>query len=395
MTYRLPKIALLLAVLLCSGCVSDTYMAKRFAAKMQDPRTTPRKSLRYRQRLRTLGPAAHPYLSDAFFPIGLYDVPEERLQEIASAGFNLVVNGGKDARYLDRARAAGLRVIPYLRLSKMKEDAQRVRGKRSVVAWYLFDEPDLNKMPPEKYHQLAKELRRLDRTRPIYLTVWNPLRYGEFVEACDILAPNPYPIINAAPEMNELRWVAAVLDEGKALADDRPVWAIIQAFWAEPTWPRNPTPEELRAMVYLALNHGADGIIYFSYKSGDRPLVEHSELFSAITQINGQIQSLRGALLVEPSVENVRVEAVDEGEEGREDSGFDASLRQFGEAKLFIIVNPDPIARRARVLIENDKAISRRVELFSPKRPEPTPHVPGSPIHLHLDPFQVRVFWME
>ena len=81
---------------------------------MLDPATSPREELRLEQRLIALGPESDRFLPEAFFPIGLYDVPEEALPEIAAAGFNTVVDGGKDASYLARAQAVGLRVIPYI-----------------------------------------------------------------------------------------------------------------------------------------------------------------------------------------------------------------------------------------------------------------------------------------
>jgi len=134
---------------LLPGCMSSTWTARRLAARMLDPRTSPKRMFVCRQKLRDLTPASDQYLADAFFPIGLYDVPESALQEIAAAGFNLVVNGGKDERYLRRAEAAGLRVIPYVRVDRMADDVTRARDARAVPAWSLFDEPYLNQLAPE------------------------------------------------------------------------------------------------------------------------------------------------------------------------------------------------------------------------------------------------------
>jgi len=381
-------------ILLLSGCASRATLARRIAGKMLDPATSPKKSLLCRQRLIALAPDSDELLANAFFPIGLYDVPESALQQIAAAGFNLVVNGGKDAPYLNRAEAAGLRVIPYIRLSKMAEDIARVGRAGALFAWYLLDEPDLNRMPPEEYSRLARQLRKLDQARPIYLTVSSPGRYDDFMAECDIFAPNPYPIRHLDPEKNDLRYVAAVLDFARETAGTRPVWAIIQAFWAEPWWMRNPTPQELRAMVFMALNHGADGIIYFSYKSGDHPLTEHAELFEAIRHINGQLRALRGALLAKPVENAVRMTPLVKNDEIPEPGPMDYSLRRFGQAELLIAVNPDPRHREVRIVFPEEDRARAWVELFTEGELPPKLLFRDQDTFT-FDPHQVRLFWIE
>ena len=386
--------AALLAAFL-PGCISRAWVAQRVAAKMLNPATSPRKSLRFRQRLIALAPESEEYLADAFFPIGLYDVPEAALQRIAQAGFNLVLNGGKDARYLDRAGAAGLRVIPYIRLDRMREEVERAGARRALYAWYLFDEPDLNRMAPEEYARLAAKLRKLDRRRPIYLTVFSPRRYDDFVSECDVFAPNPYPIRRVEPEANELRHVGLAVDLARQAAGSRPVWAILQTFWAEPWWPRNPTPAELRAMVFMALNHGADGIVYFSYKSGDRAITEHAELFEEIERINGRLRALRGALLVKPLPDALRVEPILLGGEPLRQGPLDVSLRRFGEALLLIAVNPDPWPRHARIFLPEWARAARSYKLFDADIPDPIRIAGESAISLSFEPYQVHVLWIE
>lgn len=399
--------ALGLILLLAPGCMSPSWRAQRAAAKMLDPDTSARKSLLYRRRLIELAPHSNQFLADAFFPIGLYDVPEAALPEIAAAGFNLAVSGGRNPSYLARAEALGLRVIPYIPLDYMSREVEKARGERGLLAWYLFDEPDLHRMPPEEYHRLAKKLRRLDPKRPIFLTVWAPRRYADYMEHCDIFAPNPYPITNVEAEKNELRFVALAVDAARAAADGRPVWAILQAFWAEPQWPRNPTPDELGAMVFMALNHGADGVIYFSYKSGDRPITEHAELFDAIKEINGRIRALRGVLLLPPEEDALRQELVEEKAEEPEPveepaesempsyPPLDCSLRSFRGAKLFIAVNPDPVAKQVRILFPREEAERHASELFGAESTDPVIIPPGAPLTLSFEPHQTRLFWIE
>ena len=393
MGQRIAALAVCVAAihLTLTGCAVREWQARRAHAAMLDPDATWCESLCQRQRLRSMVPESDGMLADAFFPIGLYDVPESALHEVAAAGFNLVVNGGKDGRYLARAESAGLKVIPYINHEKMARDVRRVQDRPAVLAWYLQDEPDLNKMPPERYEELAHELRRHDSTRPIYLTVWSPRRYADFMEWSDVFAPNPYPILNQDPLHNNLMIVAMAVEYARATAGDRPVWAIVQAFWAEPLWPRNPTPAELRAMVFLALNHGADGIIYFSYKSGDRAITAHPDLFTEIRRINGHIRALRGALLKRP---------LDLGEAYPAlppvlaEKRVDLSVRRFRDATLLMAVNPDPAPKSVELDLGLLGAVTGVSELFPEGLPAPE-FTPGEPTHLTLPPFGVRILWLE
>ena len=357
---------------------------------MLSSKATARKTLQYRQKLIALGPPACPYLDLAFFPIGLYDVPESALPAAAAAGFNLVVNGDNEPAYLDRAEAGGMRVIPYIRLDKMAEDAARFRDEPRVFAWYLYDEPDLNGMPPRTYRRLARKLHNLDPDRPIFLTVLSLTRYDDYVDECDILAPNPYPIIHEEPECNELRWVGVGVDAAREAAGDRPVWAIIQAFYGPPIWRRNPTPDELRAMVFLAVNHGADGIIYFSYRSGDRPITEHRDLFEAVAETNTRIHALRGALLVRPSADGVKLNRAEDSP-----PAVDVSLRDAGNFRLLIVVNPDPWSKSADLYLEGPRTCLKVSTVFNDGNTESLVLPRGEPLRLWFEPFQVHILKLK
>jgi len=375
---------------LLAGCFSPESRAHRLAARMLAPEATARETLRCRQKLIALGAAAYPYLDLAFFPIGLYDVPESALPAVAAAGFNLIVNGDNTPSYLDRAEAGGMRVIPYIRLDNMAADAERFRDEPRVFAWYLYDEPDLNGMPPRTYKRLARKLRKLDPDRPIFLTVLSPARYDEYVAPCDILAPNPYPIIHEESERNELRWVGVAVDAAREAAGRRPVWAVVQAFHGPPIWRRNPTPDELRAMVFLALNHGANGIVYFSYRSGNRPITGHRDLFRTIAETNARIRALRGALLVPPSSNGVQVEDAEDGP-----PPVDVSLRDLGHARLLIVVNPDPRPKSAELYLDETQTSLKVLAVFDDGDAASFRLPPGEPLRIWFEPFQVHVLMLE
>lgn len=364
--------ALLSAVLLC-GCAGPA----RLAAEMRDPRVSPRREMELRERLIAMTPASDPYLAEVFFPIGLYDVPESALTEVAAGGFNLVVNSDTTPGYLARAGAAGLRVIPYIRLHAMAEDAAQFRGRRAPWAWYLVDEPDLNRVEPAEYHALARKLRKLDPDRPIFLTVLLPQNYPFYAVEADIVAPNLYPIRQIPPERNNLMEVAYAVDAARETRP-RAVWVVLQAFCGEPIWPRPPTPEELRSMAWLALNHGATGVIYFSYRCGDGQVIVDSPLYPAVVRLNGEISALRGALMTPP----LDCEIAED---------VDCSLRAFAGMHLLIAVNPDPAARAARLRLPESLRNAPVQELF---RKQAGAAMTDGTLELDFSPFQARVFWI-
>jgi hypothetical protein len=386
---------------LLAGCVSGGGPAERTAREMLDPATSPRDELRLEQSLIALSPESDRFLPEAFFPIGLYDVPADALPEIAAAGFNTVVNGGKDAPYLARAEAVGLRVIPYIDTAHMAADVASAAGRRTLFAWYLFDEPDLHGLSSGDYLALAKLLRAAERERPIFLVVFSPEKYSEYVAGCDILAVDPYPIEHREPELNDLRRVGRWVEAARGAAGPKPVWAIVQAFSAEPNWPRSATPQELRAMVFIALNHGASGILFFSYRSGDRPVTQQAELFPAIERVAGEVNALRGALLVPPAPADFKVQVTEErvpeaAPKAKEDRApLDCSLRPFLDVQLLIIVNPDSWKKTVQLSMPSSVAGKSMEELFLDLPPQPVTAPVSHPFELSFEPFQTRIFWIR
>jgi len=388
-----PALLLLaLASLLC-GCQTP---AQRAADVMASPGATPLQRLQAQTLLMGHGGAAP---ENAFFPLGLYDVPLDALDQTAAAGFNVVVNGDKDnPLYLARCEALGLRLVPYVRLDAIEQDVARAAGQRALWAWYLFDEPDINQWPADRIAAGFDALRKADPTRPIFLVVWAPPRYGEFMSSCDVFGVTPYPIVKLDARENNLRRVGAWLDAARHQAAGRPVWAILQAFWAEPHWPRNPTPEEWRAMVYLAVNHGAGGVLTFGYKSGGQPLPNHEPLWEAVRRVNAELGALRAVLLQPPvpaacAVRYKEWAPYDDDPAVRRRPPLDCSLRRLPGACLLIAVNPDPWPKTASLDLGSSFAPPNTgVELFADPNRGPVNLPSTRRLELDFMPFEVRIF---
>jgi hypothetical protein len=78
----------------------------------------------------------------------------------------------------------------------------------------------------------------------------------------------------------------------------RPLWLVPQIFdWSECGGKgRPPTREEMRAMTYLAINHGAKGLIYYSYFN-IRDDKDYRTRWEQIKDLASEIKHLRPVLL--------------------------------------------------------------------------------------------------
>jgi hypothetical protein len=271
---------------------------------------------------------------EPFFPIGLYVVQcangsyIDQLDEIADSPFDTVMNygisacGGTDAEfeqirgYLDALQSRNLRVIFSLAeyfsacfsvyeqcddpdaLSTTRDIiSQKVTGHRdheAVIAWYMNDEicPDCLQQLEEGYELITG----LDSDHPIWSVHWNTNWLLPEAHTTDIVGVDSYPI-----DHGPITWVAQGADA--AIATGKPLWFVPQIFsWTDYPWDfraatgRPPTREEIRAMTYLAVNHGAKGLIYYSYFD-IRNDEDYDERWPEIKAIAGEIRDLRHVFL--------------------------------------------------------------------------------------------------
>jgi hypothetical protein len=268
-----------------------------------------------------------------FFPLGWFNSTNNSyLDEIADSPFNCVLNYGvnrvpKDrmVAYLDRAHQKGLKVIYCLNdvyptatyitswegLAGNQTIADAVvdayREHPAVLAWYLNDELPVELEPKleDYYHRVA----RADPNHPCYIVLCDMPEVKHFPATTDIMGVDLYP----APR-NPLTQVSDEAEAAKsAVALHKPVWVVPQAFgWyqytstnkdrghapsaAELQEGRAPTYEESRCMTYLALTHGAKGLIYYCYYDL-RVLPQYREMWVWLKSIAAEVKTLSPVLL--------------------------------------------------------------------------------------------------
>ena len=221
---------------------------------------------------------------ELLFPIGLYQVcqraidvieaenrelglpnrsPREHLQAIKDHGFNCVVHawGFPDEGFRELLAEVGLYWSPEIgrtESQQLRRLAEQHRRDPYLLWWYGIDE--VAGAGLEKAIRDRAMFEEIDPYHPVAAAVNNPGTFGRCIRAFDILLPDPYPVRNV-PLTMVAAWTDGCIRAGEGRV---PVWVVPQAFGTRNRW-EIPTPRELRAQAYLALTHGATGLIWFTY----------------------------------------------------------------------------------------------------------------------------------
>ena len=176
--------------------------------------------------------------------------------------------------------------------------------------------PDDPCIDPDIIVNYYKTIQEKDPTRPVYLNLgqgvsyidWvgrgdcraDTLSYPEYIEACDIISFDIYPVTSKYELVrNNLWFVAQGIDNLRRWSrDNKPVWC-----WIETTHinsENKPTPSQVKAEVWMALIHGAKGFGYFCHEWVPEPnpkaLLDDPVMFPAVSEINAQIHQLAPVL---------------------------------------------------------------------------------------------------
>jgi hypothetical protein len=254
-----------------------------------------------------------------FFPIGIYGAAEKDLKDLKTLGFNSVAASPRNPEsmtsFLVEAAKADLRVFlspppDLLKLSVKELQAFTVDKavSDSILAWYLEDEPEGRSISPKSIWNKRDSLRRAGFRQPGAITLNRSWRAGDYVGAADVILADPYPIPH-----EPLSWLSSSLDEIRAEFEPgsaKRIWAVIQAFGWDDILPeaektgrgRAPTPDELRALSYLAITHGARGLFYYSFKSGRHDIRRNSALWEGLKKTVEEVRTLP-PILLSPGIE--------------------------------------------------------------------------------------------
>jgi hypothetical protein len=270
---------------------------------------------------------------EPFFPLGLYVVQctdgthsySSQLDEIGNSPFDTIMNytvnrcetDATDSQifdYLDQVSSRNLNLIFFLAeyfdagqddIDAITHKVDTFKAHSAVISWYLNDERD----PATYLTQLEERydrIRELDENHPILSVHWNTNWLLQEAHTTDIVGMDSYPIDNLP--ITVVRDVADL-----AMQAGKPLWFVPQIFsWTDnPGDPvgrdltgRPPTKAEMRAMTYLAINHGAKGLIYYSYFN-IRDDADFDTRWPQIKEIASEVDQLRPIILsIDPTNTN-------------------------------------------------------------------------------------------
>lgn len=242
---------------------------------------------------------------NAFYPLGIYSVPTTNdLKTVRRAGFNLVA-GPANAEYLNAARTLGLKVLaspqtsagPDFNASAARHAVRQSDSHPALWAWYLIDEPDLNRVSPEDVLKAHRFLKNIGARKPTALVLYQGYRALDYARHSDILMIDRYPI----PWLPLANFPQHVRMARLAAGPEKPLLAVIQAFdWnAHPDLLpdeknlRPPTPAELRCMTYCALAQRANGLFFYCLNDGKWNVTEHPEIWESVKKVVAEVNRRR------------------------------------------------------------------------------------------------------
>ncbi|MDY6987453.1 MAG: choice-of-anchor U domain-containing protein [Thermodesulfobacteriota bacterium] len=171
----------------------------------------------------------------------------------------------------------------------------------AVVAWYLNDE--ICPVCLDYLEAGYQEIKELDLNHPVWSVHWDPNWLIEEAHTTDAVG------VDFATDQS---WLADA-----ANVTGKPMW-VVPHIW-------NATWAEMRAMTYLAVNHGAKGLIYYCYPLDDTR-------WQQIKKIASEIDALRPFPLLSTHQTN-------DGDVERDNSKIDIQLMRENNSYYLFAVN--------------------------------------------------------
>jgi hypothetical protein len=254
-----------------------------------------------------------------FFPIGVWLQSPARAPAYKAIGINTYVGlwDGPTERQLADLAKYGMFVI-----ASQNDVALHSPNRAIIKAWLHQDEPDNAQpiglglygtcIPAIEVVRRTHEMKVRDPTRPVMLNFgqgvankyWNgrgPCTndrsyYSIAARDVDILSFDIYPVGSKTPQVKgKLEYVARGVARLKGIAArDQKVWAFIETTALDPG--HDVTPTQLRSEVWMAIIHGARGIVYFVHEFlptlREDGIFRHVDIVNEVAKENKLIKSM-------------------------------------------------------------------------------------------------------
>ena len=317
-----------------------------------------------------------------FFPIGLYSVCKREFNghnldrafaEIKKGGFNFVHTYGQASdEFLKCARKYDMQI--WIAAKRITDRfLNKLCDNPNILAWYLGDDTS-DVMSAEELMSLDSLVKAHDPTRiscqadPVGTTTLlnQQSRYANYVIGTDVFMPEIYPVRGKVGDETDRTCIAKTISDMKCFAsdvrmygDDRPrgCWAIIQGFKGWHLWHHFPSKEQLYAMAWASVVHGAHGVVWYTYGGFyDKENKRHNEGVTSTPERWGwfcetatRLKELTPFLVertpsAQPGVKIVEGEKYDP-------FGYPSVsclMKKCGQESVLIAVNSSPTAVKAR-----------------------------------------------
>ncbi|KAK3169701.1 hypothetical protein OEA41_009085 [Lepraria neglecta] len=201
-------------------------------------------------------------------------------------------------QWLDEAQRVGLWIMydmrwTYQNSSLVEWQVNRLKVRQSLLLWYTADEPDGQVDPLDSPKRAYDLIKSLDPYHPVSLCLnCENYYFEEYAAGADIILSDVYPIgtntswstiyetacnttygccgCDNCVGYNNLSNVPARLDTFREYQTQlglpqKPLWGTPQAFGNSEFWKQTPTWQEEIVMNMLSINHGAKGIIMWTF----------------------------------------------------------------------------------------------------------------------------------
>ncbi len=271
------------------------------------------------------------------FPIAVWLQAPANAERFRAIGINTYVGlwRGPTEEQLDALDRAGIRLI-----CGQHERSLRFKDRPTIVGWMHGDEPDNAQSlgrgkgygpptPPATIVERYRKMRETDPDRPVLLNLgqgvaWDgwygrgvrtnhPEDYPEYLRGCDIASFDIYQACHEKREIaGNLWYVPLGVDRLRRWSEGKKdVWCCIETTGID-NEKRRPTPQQVRSEVWMALIHGAKGIIYFAHRFKptfiEAGLLADEAMARGVAGINRQVREL-APVLNGPDVANGAVVA--------------------------------------------------------------------------------------
>ncbi|MDO8804790.1 MAG: hypothetical protein Q7R35_10170 [Elusimicrobiota bacterium] len=251
-----------------------------------------------------------PFAAAGDFPLCFYGIggPQE-LAALKQAGFNCFQTYVQDPQRL-AGLAAGAKKLDLKMVAAPDKVIDSAYAKEAkgwpVLAWYLYDEPEVRRLPLAELEKLDKRVRDWAPRQKTVFVMGEGVAAFTYAGIADALMVDWYPVPHL--RLESVGEQVAMVKAGAAILDtkrkDKPVWAVLQAFdWINYPQRRKdrvggfPTFEQVRFMTYLAIARGAEGIFYFTYGGSDGiPLPARPERWGIYQRAAAELNALMPVL---------------------------------------------------------------------------------------------------